>query len=149
MKGERDAAQISPLCVRLAEKYPAIKIESHSFDKGFYSKENYATLVASGTINVVMPKKGKLNKNEAEREGTKEFKKIRNKHSAVESNINMLEHHCLDRCRDKGYKNFNRYVGFSVLAYNLHIIGNLLIAKEKQKLDKKLKKPELMQKQAA
>ncbi|MBC7382530.1 MAG: ISNCY family transposase [Bacteroidia bacterium] len=149
MKGEKDAAQISPLCVRLAEKYPANKIESHSFDKGFYSKENYATLVAFGIINVVMPKKGKLNKIEAEREGTKEFKKIRNKHSAVESNINMLEHHGLDRCPDKGYKNFNRYVGFSVLAYNLHIIGNHLIAKEKEKLKKELKRLERQQKQAA
>ncbi|MBC7383662.1 MAG: hypothetical protein H7296_11840 [Bacteroidia bacterium] len=49
----------------------------------------------------MMPKKGKLNKIEAEREGTKEFKKIRNKHSAAESNINMLEHHGLDVVRIK------------------------------------------------
>ena len=149
MKGERDPAQIEALCKRLAIKYPTTIVQSHSFDKGFFSKENYEKLVSTGINNVVMPKKGKLNKIEAAREKTKEFKKIRNKHSAVESNINMLEHHGLDRCPDRGYKNFNRYVGFSVLAYNLHILGNHLIAKEKAKVEKELKRLERQTKLAA
>ncbi len=45
---------------------------------------------------------------------------------AVESNINMLEHHGLNRCMDKGILGFKRYAGLSVLAYNLHILGNAL-----------------------
>lgn len=36
----------------------------------------------------------------------KSFKKLRNKHSAVESKINSLEHHGLDRCPDKGKRTF-------------------------------------------
>jgi hypothetical protein len=50
----------------------------------------------------------------------------------VESNINMLEHHGLNRCMDKGLFAFNRCVGLSVLAYNLHILGNVLKAKEQE-----------------
>ena len=79
-----------------------------------------------------MPKKGKRNKEEKERESAKKFKQLRNAHSAIESNINMLEHHGLNRCPDKGLHGYKRYVGLSVLAYNLHILGNCLIAQEKQ-----------------
>lgn len=61
------------------------------------------------------------------------FKKLRHKHSAVESNINELEHRGLDRCPDKGYNNFKRYVGLSVCAYNLRKIGEHLIHIKRQK----------------
>ena len=83
-----------------------------------------------------MPKKGKPNKAEYEEEHTRIFKKYRNKHSAVESNINELEHRGLNRCPDKGYHAFKRYVALSVVAYNLHKIGRELI---KQGLKKKEK----------
>ena len=39
---------------------------------------------------VIMPKKGKKNKAEQEEESGKTFKKLRHKHSAVESDINRL-----------------------------------------------------------
>ena len=52
----------------------------------------------------------------------------------------MLEHHGLNRCADKGLHGYKRYVGLSVLAYNLHILGNCLIEKEKQREEKQLKK---------
>jgi hypothetical protein len=42
----------------------------------------------------------------------------------------MLEHHGLNRCMDKGLRGYKRCVGLSVLAYNLHIVGNALKAKE-------------------
>jgi hypothetical protein len=45
----------------------------------------------------------------------------------VESAINCLEHHGLNRCPDKGYNGYKRYVGFGVLAYNLHKIGRRLL----------------------
>lgn len=54
----------------------------------------------------------------------------------MESNINMLEHHGLNRCMDKGLHGYKRHVGLSVLAYNLHIIGNHLMKQEKQKEQK-------------
>ncbi len=81
----------------------------------------------------VLPKKGKHTIADKEREDNDTFKILRNKHSAVESNINMLEHHGLNRCRDKGISSFKRCVGLSVLAYNLHHIGNYLIEEEKKK----------------
>lgn len=139
MENEKDASQIKPLTERLAKRFVNTDIDSHSFDKGFFSKENYETLSQTKTEHVVLPKKGKLNKTEKERESSKEFKTLRNAHPAVESNINMLEHHGLNRCPDKGIEGFKRYVGLSVLAYNLHILGNRLKAqalKKEQQLQK-------------
>jgi hypothetical protein len=73
---------------------------------------------------------------EKEEEHTPQFKKLRNKHSAVESNINELEHRGLDRCPDKGYPHFKQYIGLGISAYNLHKIGARL---RQEKLKKKYK----------
>ena len=42
-----------------------------------------------------MPKKGKRNKEETQKERDPQFVKLRHAHSAVESNINQLEHNGL------------------------------------------------------
>jgi len=136
MEGEKDAAQIEPLKERIQHNYPGKKINSHSFDKGFYSKDNLTALQQDYTTGAVLPKRGRHNKEDKERESSTTFKKLRKAHSAVESNINMLEHHGLNRCVDKGIHGYKRNVGLSVLAYNLHIIGNHLIAQQKQKEEK-------------
>lgn len=140
MEYEKDAAQVAPLYKRIKTHFPQVKIASHSFDKGFFSKDNFNVLSSCGTEQIIMPKKGRKNKEEQERESHPKFKKLRNKHSAVESNINMLEHHGLNRCPDKGLTGLKEYVGFSVLAYNLHILGNRLVAKEKEKQLKEFRK---------
>lgn len=136
MENQRDASQVSGLCERIKRNFAGKKIYSHSFDKGFFSKDNQAILQDAAIEQVILPKKGRHNKADKEREGTPMFKKLRNAHSAVESNINMLEHHGLNRCMDKGLRGFKRCVGLSVLAYNLHILGNALkaqqLAKEKK-----------------
>lgn len=133
MYKEKDASQIAPLLERLKTTYPNETIDSLSTDKAFYSKVNFNCCVAAGIKNTIMPKKGKCNKEEYAREHDATFVKLRNKHSAVESNINMLEHHGLNRCMDKGKPNFERYVSLSVVAYNLHIIGNELISQKRKK----------------
>jgi hypothetical protein len=133
MEKQRDPAQVVPLLKRLKSNYPGVTIYSASFDKGYYSKDNHKAAVLS-VSKAVMPKKGKLNKEEKAREADETFKQLRNKHSAVESNINMLEHHGLNRCVDKGIDGFKRYVGISVLAYNLHIIGNHIKKEEIKRL---------------
>lgn len=138
MEDEKDAAQIDPLKARIQSNYADKKINSHSFDKGFYSKSNLNTLQQDYTTEAVLPKRGRLSNDDKERESTKTFKRLRKAHSAIESNINMLEHHGLNRCVDKGLHGYKRNVGLSVLAYNLHIIGNHLIAQEKQKEEKRL-----------
>ena len=84
-------------------------------------------MLSNHVETLVMPKKGKCNKAEAEEQSKPLFKKLRNKHSAVESNINELEHRGLDRCPDKGYPNFKRYIGLSICAYNLKKIGEKLL----------------------
>jgi transposase, IS5 family len=136
MDQERDVEQVPGLMDRLRTRFKDRTIASHSFDKGIYSKENYELLNQSNIALVVLPKKGKLNKEEILRQETDSFIKMRNKHSALESNINMLEHHGLSLCRDKGIHGFKRCVGLSVLAYNLHLIGNKLIEKQRSQLQR-------------
>lgn len=138
MEEERDAAQVAPLKQRIQQNYADNKIISHSFDKGFWSKDNLTALQQDYTEQAVLPKRGKFTKEDKERESDKTFKQLRNAHSAVESNINMLEHHGLNRCADKGLKGYKRNVGLSVLAYNLHIIGNILKKQELQKEEKRI-----------
>ncbi len=135
---QADVSLSIPLADRLLGRYGEGAIESISFDKGFYKKEN-KELLGLYIPAVIMPKKGKKNKAEQEEESGKTFKKLRHKHSAVESDINRLEHHGLDRCPDKGLKAFKRYCALGVLAANLHKLGNVLQEKARKKY-KKLQK---------
>ena len=128
MENQSDVDMVEPIAEDLIELYP---IRSWSFDKGFWHKENKAFL-EKHVDKVVMPKKGKCNILEQEEEGHRSFKLLRNKHSAVESNINELECRGLDRCPDRGYMHFKRYIGLSVAAYNLRRIGQELIEIQRQ-----------------
>ena len=143
MEKQRDASQISSLSERIKKNFGGKKLYSHSFDKGFWSKDNLTTLQDAAIEQVILPKRGRHNKEDKARESSDNFKKLRNAHSAVESNINMLEHHGLNRCMDKGLKGYKRCVGLSVLAYNLHILGNTLktkqIAEEAKREKRRLK----------
>lgn len=124
---------------RLLNKYP---IESLSTDKGFSDMSDKALLKTEIPL-VIMPKKGKRNQEEEKVESSPLFKRLKNKHSAVESNINELEHRGLDRCPDRTRRNFNRYTGLAVTAYNLHKIGRKLNAdrlQEEKDLKAALKK---------
>ena len=112
---------------RLLERY---NLASLSFDKGFWSKEN-KELLSLFIPQVVLPKKGKPNQTEQQTEAAPKFKRLRKAHSAVESNINELEHRGLDRCPDRGREHFDRYIGLGVSAYNLRKIGKELLRQEK------------------
>jgi hypothetical protein len=132
MENQSDSEMVKPIAEDLSELY---NIRSWSFDKGFWHKDNKA-LLEMHVDKVVMPKKGKCNKLEQAEENHRSFKLLRNRHSAVESNINELECRGLDRCPDRGYGNFKRYIGLAVGSYNLRRIGQELIAiqREKQQL---------------
>lgn len=123
MGGISDSETVGDLSDRILDKYA---VESWSFDKGFYSVENKESLKRE-VREVIMPKKGKRNHAECVEESAPSFKKIRNRHSAVESNINELEHRGLNRCPDRGYSHFKRYIGLGICAYNLKKIGKELI----------------------
>jgi len=130
MDHQSDSGIVKSLSERLTALY---SIKSWSFDKGFWHKDN-KKLLEEKVGKVIMPKKGKCNKQEQVEEGQRYFKRLKNMHSAIESNINELECRGLDRCPDRGYPNFKRYVGLSAGAYNLHRIGKELIALQRQSL---------------
>ena len=130
MEDQSDSEMVKPIAEDLTELY---NIRSWSFDKGFWHKDNKA-LLEDHVDKVVMPKKGKCNRLEQEEENQRQFKLLRNRHSAVESNINELECRGLDRCPDRGYGNFKRYIGLAVGSYNLRRIGQELIAIQRQSM---------------
>jgi len=129
MEKEQDVDSAIPIVDELLKRWA---IQSISFDKGFWSKPNYSELSLK-VKHLIMPKKGKLNKEEYAREHHPEFIKRRGKHSAIESDINSLEHHGLNRCPDKGKENFRRYAALGVLSLNLHRLGNILVAEDRRR----------------
>ncbi|WP_440616309.1 hypothetical protein [Cysteiniphilum sp. 6C5] len=115
------------------------RLQGCSFDKGFYSAVNLAE--AKKLIDkVVMPKKGKLNQLEKIQESDSEFVKTRHQHSAVESAINFLEQHGLDRCPDKGKEGFDCYVALAVLSCNVQRIGEIVQKKRRKQEARKKRK---------
>ena len=141
MEGESDSQIVVPTSKRVLSKY---QVASWSFDKGFWHKDNKVHLKKK-IPQVVMPKKGKPNNAENQEQQAIEFKKRRNKHSAVESNINELEHCGLERCPDRGFHGFKRYVTIAIVAYNLKRIGREMLRKEQQDLKKKKQKQKAKQ----
>jgi len=114
-----------------------------SFDKGFHSPENQTELAEMLDV-VALPRKGKRSKKIHEIESSQAFLQAKKKHSAVESAINGLGMHGLDRCPDRGLDGFKRYVALSIVGRNLQRIGVILIDQEKKRYQraqrKKLKK---------
>jgi len=109
--------------------YP--ELEQCSFDKGFWSPENERRLNKILSL-AVLPRKGKLSAKRRQKESEENFALARKKHSAVESSINTLENHGLDRCPDKGEKHFHTYVSLAVAAGNIHRLGSLLMRRENE-----------------
>lgn len=119
-------------------KKPFPKLLSCSFDRGFHSANNQIAL--SEHLDVVaLKRKGKLSEKARAIEHSEPFKRAAHKHSAIESAINALEVHGLDKCRDHGIDGFKRYVGLAIVARNIHRIGTLLHQREEAKLAHKNK----------
>lgn len=125
-----DMGQSVPVTDRLLGRYGEGRIASISFDKGF-TRAADRELLGLFIPTVVMPKRGKKNAAETAAESEPGFVGLRRAHSAVESAINALEHHGLNRCLDVGLEGYGRYVGLGVLAYNLHVIGERLQEKHR------------------
>ena len=127
---EAEVDQSIAVVDRLLGRHGATGLASVSFDKGFSCMGDREVLELYVPV-VVMPKRGKKNAAETERESGKQFVALRHQHSAVESEINSLEHHGLNRCLDVGLPGYLRYVGLGVLSYNLHVIGRELLARQR------------------
>lgn len=106
-----------------------------SFDKGFHSPENQAKLPELLGI-VALPRKGKQSKKIQEIESSADFSQAKKKHSAVESAINGLDVHGLDRCPDRGLDGFERYVALAIVGRNLQRLGAILIGQELRRLER-------------
>lgn len=115
------------------KKFPELTL--CSFDKGFWSPANKEKLEKS-LDKVVLPKKGKLSKANQETECSEEFIQARRQHSGVESAINALENHGLDRCPDHGIVGFRRYVSLAVVARNIQILGDIVQEKEVKRINR-------------
>ena len=113
------------------EKFPGLN--ECSFDKGFHSPENQYRL-REILDHVVLPRKGKCRAKEKEIEQSEKFVSARLQHSAVESAINALENHGLDRCPDHGLYGFKRYVSLAVLSRNIQIIGAIVRKKSLKRI---------------
>jgi IS5 family transposase len=131
MRSTTDDKVAVPMVKATQEKFPSFN--ACSFDKGFHSPANQTDLKAL-IGQVVLPKKGKLSKADQEREHAPEFKQAKKQHSAVESAINALEVHGLDKCLDHGIEAFERYVGLAVLSRNIQKLGTIKRDMERLKL---------------
>jgi len=136
LQNETDDKIAVPIIRETKKHFPAL--EGCSFDKGFHSPENQKELL--NLLNmVVLPKKGKLSKMQREVEQSDDFRQKRHQHSAVESGINALEVHGLDRCPDKGLDHFKLYTAIAITARNLQKIG-ALVQKSKRKAANRLER---------
>ena len=126
---QQDNQMLLPVIDRVRENFGLVS--SCSSDRGFYSKID-VEVIELFDMKAFIPKKGKRSLADIQRENDPDFIKAKRAHSAIESNINELEHRGLDRCPDKGIKGMHRYIGLAVIAYNLRRIGKILMEQDRQ-----------------
>lgn len=115
-------------------RFPGVK--TMSFDKGFHSPGNQTEL-KQRLENVILPKKGRLSEADKALESDPEFVRLRRQHSAVESAINALGVHGLDKCPDHGVDGFKRYVALAIVARNIQRLGAVLREQEQHAADRR------------
>jgi transposase, IS5 family len=123
-----------PLAEQARARFPAVK--TMSFDKGFHSPSNQTELKLRLEI-VILPKKGRLSEADKARESDPDFARLRRQHSAVESAINALAVHGLNKCPDHGIDGFKRYVALAIVARNIQRLGAVLREQEQQAADRR------------
>jgi len=127
MVGQTDDAVAVPMVKETKQRFPQLK--HCSFDTGFYTPDNQTKLQSLLDL-LVLPVKGRPSAQQAAFEASQECVAARVKHAAVESAINALEVHGLDRCPDHGLDGFERYVALAVVARNIQIVGAFLKKKK-------------------
>jgi IS5 family transposase len=106
------------------------KIQTASFDRGFYSEDNeqqLATIVEEPCLPPRHPKQYA----ERLKAASVEFRNSRQRHPGIESAIGALQSgNGLKRCRDHSEIGFERYLSLAILGRNIHVLGKLLIARQ-------------------
>lgn len=117
---------------RVAQTKHQGRIQTASFDRGFYSPENEQQLAAIVDEPCVPPRHPKQYA-EKLKTATVEFHNLRQRHPGIESAIGALQAgNGLKRCRDHSELGFERYLGLAILGRNIHILGKLLIARRNE-----------------
>jgi len=76
--------------------------------------------------------KGEEKGRKQQKEGTVAFRKARQRHPGVESEVGALQAgNGLKRCRDRSEPGYERYAALGVLGRNLHTLGKLLLARDR------------------
>jgi transposase, IS5 family len=107
-----------------------------SFDKGFHSAESRQQLQAHLKL-AALPRKGKLSQRTEAIELASDFVQAKREPPAVESAINALEVHGLNRCPDHGVDGFKRYVALAGVARSPHRTGATLRDQETRRARRK------------
>ena len=136
MQKQTDDQVTLEMVVQAKKRFP--NLNACSFDKGFHSPANQIALKEQLDL-VALPRKGKLSVQAKALEQADGFARAKRAHSGVESAINALEVHGLDRCPDHGIDGFKRYVAMAVVARNIHRIGAILWQREQDRAKRKTK----------
>jgi len=132
-KGELENTMIKSALQRVIKRYNLKKMKVGSFDKAYYSANCYSSLKEILDL-VVIGKKGYKTEEDRKRESSPDFIKYRRWRSGVESSISSLKRgNGLFCCAEKGYENYKKYVGFSIVARNLQTLGEIIITEETKK----------------
>lgn len=135
--GFTDEKIITEVMRKLQQRYEG-QIRAASFDKGFWTTNNLEGLSEFIPL-VVLPKRGGRSQTDRLREDSDQFRSIRKWHSGIESAIHALgAGNGMTVCRDKGQLGYDRYVAMAILGRNLHVLGNVLLEKERKRRRNKL-----------
>lgn len=137
MQKQTDDKVAVSMVAEAKKRFP--KLNACSFDKGFHSPTNQVELTAQ-LEQVTLPRKGKPSQQARAVEKSNEFVKARHAHSAVESAINALGVHGLDKCPDHGIDGFKRYVALAIVARNIHRIGEIIWKQKQQQESRKARR---------
>lgn len=114
---------------KIAARNHGDTILTASFDRGFHTAENEASLKQIIADVCVLPRDPKQYA-ERIKTGSVHFHQTRLSHSGVESAIGAMQRgNGLKRCRDRSELGFERYLGLAVLGRNIHTLGKLLLMK--------------------
>jgi transposase, IS5 family len=128
-KGVLDQDLVVPV-MKKVQKRMGGKIKRASFDRSFHTPQNQADL-AEIVRHPCIPQKGAARGRDQHEQASVAFRQARQNHPGVESAIGALQSgNGLERCRDRSYRGYARYVGLGILGRNLHVLGKLLLARE-------------------
>jgi IS5 family transposase len=124
-----DAAQWQPALDHHLQQFGKPPTQA-SGDRALYSPDNEAYARQVGVKSPILPQPGHKTDLRRQHEAQPWFRRGRRFHAGVEGRISVLKRkHQLARCLDRGEANFDKWVGWGVIAANLAVIGTAVARK--------------------